>query len=145
MAYALQTDVELAAGGAQRLLQLADYSGIGVVNPNVVAAAVAEAEMIVNRSIQLRYNVPLADPVPTVVRQLVAREAVWLMKLARDMTTEADLVAHEERRKVLEDIGAGRMSLGVYPSPLKSSGVVDRTSGQADNAPVSRESLKGFA
>jgi phage gp36-like protein len=145
VAYAAKTDLELAAGGAVRLLQLADYSGTGVVNADVVASAIAEAESIVNKSIQLRYNVPLLEPVPGAVRALVAREAVWLMKLARDMTTEADLVAHEERRKMLEDIGAGRMSLGVYPSPLKSSAVVDRTSGQDETAAVSRESLKGFA
>lgn len=145
MAYASQTDVQLAAGGAERLVQLADYAASGSANPDVIASVLAEAEAIVNKSIQLRYAVPLAEPIPSIIRTLVAREAVWLMKLARDMVTEADLTAHTERMAVLKDIADGRMALGASPTPLKSSHVVDRATGPDDLRPVSRDALKGFA
>jgi phage gp36-like protein len=145
MAYVSLTDVELAAGGPQKLLQLADWSGAGSVDQAVIAAAIAEAVATVNRAIQLRYGVPLGDPVPQVVRTLVAREAVFAMKLSRGMVSEADQLAHDERMATLKSISEGRTALGVTPVPLKSTYVVDRVSDQADNAPVSRESLKGFS
>lgn len=145
MAYVTTTDLELAAGGAERLVQLADYSGAGSANEEVLASVIAEAEAVVNKALHFRYAVPLAEPIPQAVKSLVAREAIWLMKLARDMVSDADLTAHEERMHTLQDIGAGRLTLGVYPAPLKSTHVVDRVSGPADDAPVSRDSLKGFA
>ncbi len=145
MAYAALTDLEFAAGGAERLRQLTDVDGSGTPKGAAVAAVIAEAAAWVDKSIQLRYSVPLTEPIPSLIRFMVAREAVYLLKLARDMITEADLAAHEERGKTLDAIRTGELALGVDPIPTKSSYVVDRTVSPAITVAVSRDALKGFS
>jgi hypothetical protein len=76
---------------------------------------------------------------------MVAREAVFLLKLSRDMVTEADQLAHDERTKALEGIGAGTITVGLAVSPMRSSLVVDRVSGPGESKAVSRDALRGFS
>lgn len=144
MAYSTQADVEIAAGGAQRLVHLSDFAGTQNVNVGVVARAIADADAWINSWISKRYQVPVS-PVPPDLIRLSSSEAVFLMKQWRSMAADTDVQLHEERERELKDIADGKKTLGVLPQPLRSDLVLDRASGPADDKPVSRDALKGFS
>lgn len=145
MAYCTQTDVEHAAGGATKLLQLADFDADGVVDTAVLTAAIDEAEEWINSYCAKRYAVPFDTPPDIIVREC-AREAVYRIKDSRLAATQRDHDTHDKREDWLEGISYGRISLGVDPPPTKASTVAptvesDRTS---VTGALNREDLEGF-
>lgn len=148
MAYSTQTDVELAAGGAAKLVELADQDGDGSLDTSAVEQAIADADALINSYAQRRNAVPYS-PVPDIIRRYSAREAVYQLKVARGCVTELDQARHEELVKWLELLAKGHVTVGIEPEPAASSAHVaeesDRETEVAnDSGKVSRESLKGF-
>ena len=149
-AYCTQTDVEHAAGGAAKLLALADQDGDGVLDAVLLADAINDAERWIDSYIQRRYSVPL-DTVPDIVRRVCSAETVYILKDARDAVDSRAQSTHDEHRDWLEGVSYSRISLGVDPGPAKSSAVAaqvgnrsSNTDDDGDSIVVTRESLKGF-
>jgi phage gp36-like protein len=145
MAYATQTDVEGAAGGKEKLVQLTDVKGTGQVDTTSVTAAIAEAQSFVNSYLENRYAVPVDDAeVSEVIRHVVAREAVYILKERREALTGPDQERHAERIRWLEDVRRGNISPGLDPRPQKSGHVVPET-GDREGVPyaVTRSSFSG--
>lgn len=148
MAYATQTDVENAAGGAAKLIELADWDADGSVDAAVLTDAIAAADEWINSYAQRRYDVPFATT-PDIVRRFAAQEAVYRLRLGRNALTDADQVRHEELREWLDNLARGIVSVGVDPEPAASDAHVAQESDRetdidSDEGKISRESLKGF-
>lgn len=146
MAYCTQTDVQNAAGGAERLRALVDWDGDTAVDAEPIAQAIADADAWINSYVARKRAVPLS-PAPDIVRLTSAREAVYLLKQARGMAvTEDDKTNHEERERWLEGVAAGKISLGVDPSPAPSTANAaeygERES--SDDDAFARDSFGGF-
>lgn len=121
MAYADQTACEIAAGGAQHLIDLCDHDADGALDPAVLAAAQAEADGWIDSYLQRMHTVPL-ETVPDVVQRLAASETVYRLKVYRRTATEDDARLHEERRSWLLDAQTGKAIPGADPYPVGDGG-----------------------
>lgn len=142
MAYCAQADVQLAAGGEDRLVELTDVEATGEVDTDALAAAIASADALIDSYIQRRYSIPLAS-VPERIKRISAQETVYALKQGRQMAvTEEDRLEHEERLQWLRDVSKGMASVGVDPAPTASTSVVPEIiTRSSDDFPVSRETL----
>lgn len=143
MAYCEQGDVENAAGGPDRLVQLVDYDADGNPDADELADAIAAAGTLIDSYAQRKYRVPL-DPVPEVVRIKCAREVVYQLRDAKDILTDRDVARHDELLQWLQDLARGIASLGTSPDGATSSEILDEAGGrdEADET-ITRDSLKG--
>lgn len=146
MAYCVQADVEIAVGGADKLRQLTDQAGAGTVDVNVLAAAIAEADAELNSYIGHRYAVPLS-PVPDIVK---LKSAAWAARVLRRnlyqgvaLTDLAD--AEKLDREWLKGVATGVISLGIEPTPEKSSITIDKAAPRDPTLKVSAARLRGYA
>jgi phage gp36-like protein len=148
LAYASIQDVELAAGGEDRLTALSDWAREGEVEEVAEAAiesAISEADAWIDSFISKRYNVPLEEgSIPNLIKHMSASEAVFILRARRSMTTEADMALHMERETALKGISTGQITLGLMPQPEKSPLVIDRQTARPNTKQVSRDALKGF-
>lgn len=144
--YSSVQDVELAAGGEDRLLALSDWANDGRLGSDAEAAvedAIGEADAWIDSYVSKRYDVPL-ETVPNLIRDISRNEAVFILRSRRSMATDVDMAMHAERERKLKAIEAGETTLGVLPQPTKSSLVVDNQSDRPCTKAVSRENTKGF-
>ncbi len=143
--YATRADVEIAAGGTARLLQISDFDSDGKEDVDLVDRALDDAEALINSYVRKKREVPLPAPIPNVIRSMAANLAVYNLKAWRDAITEADALQQEQRIAWLENLAAGKVDLGINPAPPASPhnqpSATDRPTAKA----VSRENLKGFA
>ena len=144
--YSAIADVQRAAGGREKLIQLSDNDSTGQVDVAVVDAAIAEADSFINSYFQHRFAVPV-DPadVTEIIRRMSAREAVYLMKEDRQGLTDFDQERHEERRLWLVGVMDGTVSPGLDPRPNKSTSTVPATGNREDlDFSLTRTKLEGF-
>lgn len=146
MAYSTQTDIELAAGGATRLLELADWDGNGSVDATVIADVQLEADALIDERTRMRFA-ELKDSTGAVLpwaAKLAAQEAVYRLRLRRGQASDLDERMAVERAERYVAIAEGRARPG-EPAPAKSTAVksafVERDS---EGTSVSREGLKGY-
>lgn len=145
MAYSTLAKVQTAAGGTRRLAQLSDLEGGGLeINLDVVNEAIAAADAWINSYVHKRHDVELPEPVPPVVEQISADEAVFILKQRRQAITETDLRLHEERERRLADFAMGKTTLGIEPLPAKSSLVVNRVGSRPEGKSFARSKWEGF-
>lgn len=145
MAYSTIADVQNAAGGERTLRELSDVDNSNAVNVAAVESAIVVADATIDSHLLARVSVPIAEPVPTVIKALSADEAVFILKSRRkNLLTDSDMAMRESRLATLASLASGRTTLGVYPEPTKSELLrYDATDRPSDKA-ISRESLKGF-
>ncbi len=135
MPYAEVIDVERAAGGRDKLTQLTDIDNAGQVDTAYLAEVVADADSWANSFIQHRHDVPIPDSdVPQVLRNLSAKESVYLLKVRRESPTDGDTLRHEERLAWLMGVRDGSISLGLDPRLPKSSSVKPARGGREASA-----------
>ncbi len=143
MAYASQSAIELAAGGAARLVELADQDGDGTADAAVIARAQAAADSFIDPFLRVRFDTPIANPSESLIR-LAADEAVYQMRRWRTMVSQQDLEDRKERERECKDYQTGARRPD-EPLPAKStairSGIVAIDS---DASPVSRDGTKGM-
>lgn len=145
MAYAQQSDIEFAAGGPDRLRQLADFIGDGSGIAATIARAQVAADSYINPYLANRMATPVVAPWPELVT-LAAEEAVYQMRRWRGMgyIGQHDVDARKERDATLKLYETG-IKRPPDPQPVQSSSSrsawVD--SDDVDESPVSREGLKG--
>ncbi len=144
--YSVIADVERAAGGREKLIQLSDLVGAGQIDQTVIDKAIEEADSWINSFFQHRFAVPI-DPaeLPEMIRRLSAREAVYLMKEDRQGLTDFDKERHDERRDWLDGVRRGEISPGLDPRPTQSTSVVPRTGDREDlDFSLTRTKFEGF-
>jgi phage gp36-like protein len=107
MAYSAQADVQIAAGGADRLVALADTDGNGAIDAGVVDAAIAEADTLINTFASKRFSVPFS-PTPPAIAALSARMAVRILRRNRNTTIAADVELDKIDREWLSQLASRR-------------------------------------
>jgi phage gp36-like protein len=144
VAYSVQADVERRVGGLAKLVQLTAAPGGAAVDANVLAAAIAEADALIDSYAHKRHKTPFAAPVPATITMRSARIAARTLRQWKQMPLPAD---HEEETvdiKWLEDLSKGLVDPGIEPAPTKSELVTDTVGERDTTKSVSREKLKGL-
>lgn len=138
MTYSTLSDLEAAAGGGSRLLDLADWNGDGQVDEDVVARTQADADGWIDAHLRKFAPADLAalraSPTAT-IRRIAAAETIALLRERRGMISPEDLELRKARRIELEDMRADRLR----PADTKTT----RTAIVENDGDVSRENLKG--
>lgn len=109
MPYATLADLT-ARFGEEELIQLTDRLGAGVVDAVVAGAALAEADAEIDAYLAGRYALPLAA-VPQILVRLACDIARY--RLATDTPLEEVRKRYEDARRLLENLAAGRVTLGL--------------------------------
>lgn len=138
MTYATQQNLTDRFGETE-LLQLADRDDDGAVDAAIVAAALGEADALIDSYVGRRYDLPLAS-VPPVLTNLACAIARHL--LHKDFPTEAVRKAYEDALRVLREISTGTAVLDVGGSEPAGNEVVVLTDGP--DKVFGRDALKGF-
>lgn len=139
------TAAELAAViGSERLREIADPNNTGAADPTVVGEALRAAQSSIDSRIGKKYRVPLADPPPELVRQLMIDLVIFRLKERnRNMVTVEDVAGEQARQKTLDEIAAGRVVLDVATLPTPAEMVVDKVAPRESTKTASRDALKG--
>lgn len=143
MPYFTPQELEIAAGGSQRLTELSDIEGSGSRNDTAITRAQTAAENWIHSYAQKRYAVPF-NPVTDTIKQLALEETVYRLMTANGMVPDWDQAQHEERHKWLQDLSRGLVSPGVEPDAPNSTAVTPAVVERDRDEDISRESLKGF-
>lgn len=141
MAYATITQIQIAAGGADRLVQVFDWDQDGVADAAVLAQISAEADAWIDSYAGRRFAVPIESP-SQVLTLHAAEEVVYRALVKRGMASTEDDKRHEQRVQWLRDLSSGKV-VPTDPQPTKASTAtaawVDRAEDDA-----SREGWKGL-
>lgn len=128
--------------GEQMLLDIADRSSppAGVVDVATVDRALENTDAVVNASLAVRYQLPIA-PVPAIVVDIA--EAIAIYKLHRFVVEPKIKEEYDQAQRDLSDIASGKKKLdlaGVEPASSGAGTVIaiDR------ERPLSPESMRGF-
>lgn len=145
MAYATQTQIQLAAGGADRLKQIADWDGDDVVDSDVIAWAQLTADALIDAHANMRFaDLTVSSASVDFAVTLAANEAVYQLRRARGQASEQDESDAAARLLLYQAIAAGTIRPS-EPVPAASSAVastwVDR---DPDGESASYEGLKGL-
>lgn len=145
MAYSDRTDIENTIGRT-RLVELTDVENTGEVDDAAVAAAIEDADSVIDGYCKAGgYAVPL-DPVPSIIKRLSCRLAVYFLKDSRGLATDSDVKNYEDMKKTLVDISKGIMKIGTTlaaPATTEESGIV-RTTKSESGKTYSDEILEQF-
>lgn len=120
MAYATQSDMERRFG-ADEVLQLADRDGDSVHDAGVIDGALNDASAEIDAYLAGRYALPLASTPPLITRIAcdIARYRLW-----DDHASEEVRRRYEDARRLLGEIAAGRVTLGLPDAPAVAPGGV---------------------
>lgn len=108
--YYTQADYE-ARWGADELVRLTDADGDGIADPDTFARAVADASADVDAYLGVKYQLPLAAPLPRVVKSIAA--ALVREKLHGTYPTETVTQEADRARRQLRDLSTGTAKLTV--------------------------------
>lgn len=146
MAYATLEDMKKLIP-LESLMQLSDDEGLGAVNQSRVDEAIASADAEIDAYLGGRYAVPLAGPVPDVIRKVSIDMAVYNLYSRRvEEMPPVRLERYKSAVRMLESIAKGIVSLGVdaaVASPVNDTGGAE-TNKETDTNVFSRESLGGM-
>jgi phage gp36-like protein len=144
VAYASEQEIATAAGGPERLIELADHDGDGTVDDRVLVQAQKEADAYIDSYARRLFEVPFPAPVPDFIRLRAAAETVYVLKGYRNATSEEDRMRRAERDADLRQLQAGKLNpLSPDPYPTRTGGgtpcAVER-----DGDDFGRNATKGF-
>jgi phage gp36-like protein len=140
MPYATQDQIQLAAGGAARLVELADWNRDGAIDADVIAMAQSAADGWIDSYLRARFATPIATPSDTLVR-LAADEAVYVFRQRVGMLSQSDADDRKSRETWLRDCARGVVRPD-EPLPEKSTAVKSAWVDDPGRS-ISREGLKG--
>jgi len=142
MPYASITELEHAAGGADRLRDLADWNADGTADPAVIEQALAQADAYLDQYLSLRYAVPIQNPSP-ILRGYAAEQAVYWLRQSRGFVGEEENRQLENRQRQLELMRDGRLRPD-DTAPTRSEAVrAEFVARDPDAVDVSRNGLRG--
>jgi len=110
MPYSTLADIQKKISNAE-LIQLTDDVQAGSIDQDVVDAAIAEADDLIDSYAGKVKKVPMS-PVPGIVAALSATIAVYKLYARRAVVDEFRESEFTSAVKLLQDIGAGRATLG---------------------------------
>jgi phage gp36-like protein len=146
MAYASQTDLEYAVGGAARLVELLDKDGDGYADLPFVTRILDRATAEVQSAIQVSTDLStLSTPPPSLIFATagIAAYYAYLEGTAGHAVPEAILANHNDALRWLDQVARRERSLGSVPRST-----TDQAATQIDPDPygcsVSRRGLRGF-
>lgn len=153
MAYCTIAKVQTAAGGATRLLQIANRTNAVTLDPTAIAFIddnIAYADAMIDSYAAKRYAVPYF-PVPPIIERMSAKLAALYMCRSTGMITQAEndeLASIEGKDGWLIRLSRGEVSCGTDPAPAPHSMIVDKagsepTTGSA-TPELTRDKLGGF-
>jgi phage gp36-like protein len=105
--YAALPDLIARAGEAE-IRQTADRDRDGIVDADVVTAALSDADNLINGYLRTRYSLPLAST-PSLVRTWATSIARYL--LHRNGAPDYVVQDYKDAIAALKDVSAGRMAL----------------------------------
>lgn len=120
MSYILQADL-LGQLTEDQLIQLTDDGNVGEVHAETVTQAIADAEAEINGYVATRYAVPVAAPVPALLKKLAIDITVYNLWRRRQKVPELVRTVYEDALKRLDGIAKGTVTLGVDPAPAEST------------------------
>lgn len=144
MTYATQMQIQIAAGGSARLIQLTDQEGTGSINTAVLAQAQADAEGWMHECIRLRHAVPVVNLSPegaATMARLSAAETVYRLIEMTRVIGQSDVDGRASRKLELEAIRDGKIRID-DPVPAKSSAV--QANIVTREGPVTRRGMRGL-
>jgi len=107
--YTTTQDLEHAAGGIDRLIELADWDRDGTADPVVLDRAQREADGFVDAHLRRFSAADLAalraNPTDT-IRRIASKEAIYQIRESRGAITSDDMKLREERARELRDMRA---------------------------------------
>ncbi len=105
--------------GESELVQLTDRVNVPPIQIDtaVVAAALVDADAIINGYLAGRYTLPLPATPPVLVEHasVIARYKLW-----KDAASDKLRADYEDSMKFLTLLGQGKLSLGVVPAPAST-------------------------
>ncbi len=128
--------------GEQVVLQLTDRAGAGVIDAAVLGAAIADASAEIDMYLAGRYALPLST-VPLTVARLACVLTRDVLATGSDVSDERWSRQADDARKLLREIAAGKVSLGVdalAQDPAGEDGAQMVSGGRIWN----RDESKGF-
>lgn len=141
MAYLTQADYA-ARFGSGELDGLLDRDRDGSPDAGAFDAAEAAARATVDALIGARYQLPLPDPAPEVIKQ--AATDLTRYHLHGDRVPEGVRERQQDAMKLLRDIGAGRAVIGGQTEVSHDSGAGMVTSKTTKDRVFTRETLSGY-
>lgn len=121
MSYVTQAQLEVEAGGADRFLQLVDWNQDTVPDADVIAQAMAYVQGWIDGALRVRFATPIANPDITIT-QLGSAEMIFWLRSRRQMVSQADVDAHKQRERELDELATGRRR-PAEPLPVRSTAV----------------------
>lgn len=125
MSYATDTQIELAAGGQDRLVALADWDGDQVVDADVITRAKEAADGLIDGYLRLKLgadDLARVRATPTVtLSSIAAAEAVYWMKSSRNMAGPDDVEQRKERERQLKLMNAGSFRVDDAPKAQRAA------------------------
>lgn len=106
-AYTTSRQLEIAAGGPDKLVQLADLDNDGTADVDVLAQAQGDADTWINGYAFRLHEVPF-DPIPKAIASLAAAETVYRLRQNRSMIGDKDIEMRKERETTLDLLAAGK-------------------------------------
>ena len=142
MAYCDLTDIQNMLD-EEELISLTDDDDTGAVVADVVTAAIADADAAIDTYLIKKYTVPVAAPVPVMIRKLSVDVAIYNLFSRRGRVSEAVAQRFKDAITTCRDISAGRAGVpGAADAPAsQSSGTVTITSG---TRVFTRTTMEGF-
>lgn len=138
MPYTTQPDLDAAAGGASRFVELADWDANGAADPAIVARAQAESDGWIDSHLRRFSPADLArlraNPTDT-IKRIAAAETIFWLREKRTNITEDDITLREARERELKDMRADKLR----PDDTKTA----RAEFIENDSDMSREGLKG--
>lgn len=120
MAYSARADFE-SRMGLEILIQLTDDENLGEVNDDKLNSAIAAADAKIDAYCGTKYNVPFST-VPAQIKEASVAIARYLLYDWKGFDPEDVRKSYEDTIRFLQDISAGRATLGETASPPAESG-----------------------
>jgi phage gp36-like protein len=112
MPYCTIDDIKKVIPAAE-LIQLTDDSQTGEVDTDIVNAAIANADNLINGYLRAKYSLPLSE-VPDLVKEFsVTLAKHWLYSRRWPELPDGLKDAYKNAFSMLKDINAGKLTLGI--------------------------------
>lgn len=127
MTYATQQDL-IDRFGNDELLQLADRDGNSILDAEIIAKALSDADTLIDSHVGVRYDLPLVST-PALLNQLASDIARY--RLYKDGATEQVNDRYKDALRQLRAIAAGTAVLDIAGDQPTAAGAVVKSSGPA--------------
>lgn len=141
--YCTQSDLELAVGGAEALIQLCDQDDTGLLDSDKMDRAIELAQSIVDAYVSKVMAVPVASPTKALTLHAALVAAYWLKTWAHSATAEDARLYVDVVLAWLAGVGSGKIGIDADPQPPTNTDRPDGAYPRNASLDVSRKKLGG--